>query len=943
MKNRELIIKNANENNLKNVNLKIPHGKLVVVTGLSGSGKSSLVFDVVFAEGQRRYLQGMSTYARQFFGQISKPDVDEIEGLCPTLAIDQKTTYKSPRSTVGTITEIYDYLRLLYARVGVLHCPICGDEVKHQTVDEIVDVILKFPEKSRIQLLAPVVKNKKGKHVEEIEIAKKNGFTKIRVDGKIFSLFDEAIELNKNTKHNIEVLVDRLVVSENIRSRLTDSLEVSFKISGGLVIVNLNGENDVLFSQDFACPKHNFSIEKLTPQMFSFNNPQGACEACMGLGSLIEVSKKLIVPDETLSIDQGAIQATGWKFGEKNSLARAYYEALAKKYGFSLSVPFCDLPESIKKILFYGTGDEKIKIFRKTNVMDFAYETSFAGIINNLQQRYKETKSDWVKRDVEQFMIETQCPKCGGGRLKPALLKVTVSGKNIKEFCEMNVLSAISFIKNLNFQGKLEFIAKPILQEINSRLEFLKMVGLQYLTLDRSSRTLSGGESQRIRLATQIGSTLTGVLYILDEPSIGLHSRDNEKLINSMKQLRDLGNSVIVVEHDEETIKSADYVVEVGPKAGEGGGQIVFSGPFNELKNCKESLTAKYIYGKLKIAVPQTRREGTGNCLEFFGCRENNLKKINVKIKLGTLTCVTGVSGSGKSTLVNEIIYKYLASKINKAKLSPGKFSKASGEQNLNKIIYIDQSPIGKTPRSNPATYTTLFDNIRELFANTNYAKLHGFNAGRFSFNVKGGRCEACKGDGIVKIEMHFLPDIFIPCEVCGGKRYNRETLKVEYCGKNIYDVLNMTVDYAIGFFENQPRIKRKLTALSEVGLGYIKIGQNATTLSGGEAQRVKLAAELSKVPTGKTLYILDEMSTGLHTHDLKKMVEILHKLVDGKNTVLLIEHNLDVIKTADYLIDLGPEGGEEGGKIVAQGTPEQVAENENSHTGRFLKIVLCK
>ncbi len=939
METKELKIIKASENNLKNVNLTIPHNKLIVFTGVSGSGKSSLAFDTIFAEGQRRYLQGVSAYARQFLGQLKKPEVVDIIGLKPTIAIDQKTTYKSPRSTVGTVTEIYDYLRLLYSQIGVPHCPICGKEIKKQTVDEIVDAILKFPEGLKIQILAPIVKNKKGKHSKEISLAQKNGFTKIRVDSQIYNL-NELNELDKNKVHNLEIVVDRLVVNEKIKSRLADALEICFKFSNGTVIVN-NGEDDILFSQDFACPAHSFSVEKLTPQMFSFNNPLGACELCTGLGTLIEVSKKLIVPDETLSIRNGAIKAPGWRFGDKNSLAKSYYESLSEKFNFSLDIPFAELPNKIKDILFYGVENEKIKIKRKTNHMDLTYSTSFVGIINNLNQRYRESKSDFVKHEIEQYMCEIQCPKCCGKRLKSGILGVTIAEKNISEFCEMNVSYAINFIENLKLTENLNLIAKPILKEIKTRLEFLKLVGLSYLTINRCSKTLSGGESQRIRLATQIGSFLVGVIYILDEPSIGLHPVDNDKLIESLKKLRDLGNTVIVVEHDEETIKAADFIVEIGPRAGEHGGEIVFSGPYEKLEFCDNSITGQYLNKKRTIEVPKQRQTGTGKFLEFNGCCENNLKHINFKLKLGTLTCVTGVSGSGKSTLVNNIVYRYFAAKFDNSNLKPGKFESVNGEQNINKIVCVDQSPIGKTPRSNPGTYTGVFDFIRELFANTNYAKLHGFNAGRFSFNVKGGRCEACKGDGIIKIEMHFLPDIFVPCEVCGGTRYNRETLKVKYCDKNISEVLNMTVQQALVFFDNQPRIKRKLTALLEVGLGYIKLGQNASTLSGGEAQRVKLATELAKIPTGKTLYILDEMSTGLHKHDVAKILNILKKFVEGKNTVLLIEHNLDVIKTADYLIDLGPTGGEDGGFIIASGTPEEVAANEKSKTGQFLKKIL--
>lgn len=943
MKKGLIVIKGAKENNLKNVNLKIPRDKLVVFTGVSGSGKSSLAFDTIFADGQRRYMEGLSSYARQFLGQMKKPNVESIEGLSPAISIDQKTTSNNPRSTVGTVTEIYDYLRLLYARVGVPHCPVCGKEIKSQTVDDIVSSVLNFPVDTKILLLAPIVRNRRGEHVKVIEKAKLDGFTRIRIDKKIYSL-TEQIELAKNKKHNIEIVVDRLVVSNKIKSRLTDSLDTCLKLTGGVVVVNkINTREDILYSDSYACLEHDISIEKLTPRMFSFNSPYGACDMCTGLGVLIKVSPDLVIADENLSLRQGAIRAPGWNYGEKEGICNLYFDALSKKYNFSLDVAYKDLPEDIKNIMLYGTNGEKVTLQRNTDFIKGTYEMAFSGVVNNLQKRYKETKSDWIKNDIAKYMTETVCPKCGGDRLNKHMLSVTFGGKNISELTRFSIDETIEFLKCVELSEKDRLISSGILKEIFSRLYFLQSVGLNYLTLARSSKTLSGGESQRIRLATQIGSSLVGVLYILDEPSIGLHQRDNFKLIETLKKLRDIGNSVIVVEHDEDTIRAADWVVDVGPGAGVHGGNIIYSGALDGMKDCKNSLTADYIFGRKNINVPQKRREGDGKFLEFFGCAENNLKNIDVKIPLRVLTCITGVSGSGKSSLLNEIIYKSLAEKLNKSTLKVGNFREAKGFENLDKIVNVDQSPIGKIPRSNPGTYTGVFSFIRELFASTNYAKEHGFSPSRFSFNVKGGRCDACQGDGLVKIEMHFLPDIYVPCEVCKGKRYNLETLKVFYKEKNIYDVLEMTVEEALGFFENHEKINRKLKALFDVGLGYIKIGQSAITLSGGEAQRVKLATELSKKPTGKTIYILDEPTTGLHTDDVRKLIEILNRLVELKNTVIVIEHNLDVIKTADYIIDLGPEGGVNGGTVVECGTPEKVAANERSYTGRYLKKLLPK
>lgn len=940
MKKEFIVVKGAKENNLKDVDVKIPRDGFVVFTGVSGSGKSSLAFDTIFADGQRRYMEALSSYARQFLGQMKKPKVRSIEGLSPAISIDQKTTSNNPRSTVGTVTEIYDYFRLLFARVGIPHCPICGREIVSQTVDSIVKNILVDFEGLKILILAPIVRGKKGTFVKEIEKLKKEGFVRIRVNGEIFNL-TEKIELNKNKKHRIEIVVDRVVVKNSIKSRILDSVQMCLNLADGIVtILNVENEKEKMYAQKHACVEHNISIGELSPRMFSFNNPYGFCEKCTGLGVLIEISKDLII-DENLSIRDGAIKAPGWKYGEKEGISKLYFDALSEKYGFSLDVLYKDLPEKIKDIILYGTDGEKVTLKRNTDFIKGTYEMVFTGLINNLQKRYKETKSEWVKAEIEKCMTETVCPSCKGERLNETVLSVKFGGKNISEITKLSITETVKFLKSVKLSKKQEIIAKEILKEIFSRLNFLKSVGLEYLTLSRASRTLSGGESQRIRLAAQIGSSLVGVLYVLDEPSIGLHQRDNFKLIESLKKLRDIGNSLIVVEHDEDTINSSDWVVDVGPKAGIHGGKIIYSGPTKELKNCKNSLTAQYITGLKKIDVPKKRREINNGFLEFFGCCENNLKNIDVKIPLKVLTCITGVSGSGKSSLLNGIIYKFLAERINSSKKKVGKFSHAKGFEGLDKIININQTPIGKTPRSNPATYTGVFDFIRQLFSEVNYAKQHGFKSSRFSFNVKGGRCEACQGAGFTKIEMHFLADLFVPCEVCGGKRYNEETLNVLYKEKNIYDVLEMTVEEALKFFENHEKIKRKLKALYDVGLSYIKLGQSALTLSGGEAQRVKIALELSKKSTGKTIYILDEPTTGLHKDDVKKLILIIQKLVDLKNTVIIIEHNLDVIKTADYVIDLGPEGGVNGGKIIAKGTPEEVAGNEKSYTGKYLKKLL--
>ncbi|MGN0604188.1 MAG: excinuclease ABC subunit UvrA [Oscillospiraceae bacterium] len=936
----KIIIKGAREHNLKNVDLEIPRDKLVVMTGLSGSGKSSLAFDTIYADGQRRYMESLSSYARMFLGQMEKPDVDSIEGLSPAISIDQKSTSNNPRSTVGTVTEIYDYLRLLYARIGIPHCPVCGREIKQQTVDQIADTITALPEGTKLQILAPVIRGRKGEHTKELERAKKSGYVRVRCDGIIYDLSEE-IKLEKNKKHNIEIVVDRLVIKDGITSRLTDSVETASAISGGIIIADIIGDKEILFSQNYACPEHNISIEELTPRMFSFNNPFGACPKCTGLGMFRRIDPDLIIPNKELSIKQGAIKAMGWNTLNDDSIAMMYYSAIADEYKVSLDTPVKDLPKEVVDVFLYGTGEKKLKIVRSNVYGGGTYYQPFEGIINNLQRRYSETNSEYSRTEIEDCMSEVLCPDCHGHRLKPESLAVTVGGKNISELTNMSVSECADFFAGLELTETQRLIGERIIKEINSRLGFLKSVGLEYLTLSRSAATLSGGESQRIRLATQIGSSLVGVLYILDEPSIGLHQRDNDKLIATLKRLRDSGNTVIVVEHDEDTMRSADYIVDVGPYAGVHGGEIVAAGTVEDIEKCERSITGQYLSGKRFIPVPSERKKGNGEFLRVFGAAENNLKKIDVEIPLGILTCVTGVSGSGKSSLVNEIIYKHLAAKLNRAKIRSGKFERMEGLENLDKVIAIDQSPIGRTPRSNPATYTGVFGDIRELFANTNDAKMKGYGPGRFSFNTKGGRCEACEGDGIIKIEMHFLPDVFVPCEVCKGKRYNRETLDVYYKGKNIYDVLEMTVDEGVEFFANIPKIARKLKTLQEVGLGYIKIGQSSTTLSGGEAQRVKLATELSKRATGRTFYILDEPTTGLHTADVHKLIEVLQRLTEGGNTVLVIEHNLDVIKTADYIIDLGPEGGVGGGTLVKCGTPEEIAKCEASYTGRYLKKML--
>ena len=936
----KIIIKGAREHNLKNVDLEIPRDKLIVMTGLSGSGKSSLAFDTIYADGQRRYMESLSSYARMFLGQMEKPDVDSIEGLSPAISIDQKSTSNNPRSTVGTVTEIYDYLRLLYARIGVPHCPVCGREIKQQTVDQIADTITALPEGTKLQILAPVIRGRKGEHTKELERAKKSGYVRVRCDGIIYDLSEE-IKLEKNKKHNIEIVVDRLVIKEGITSRLTDSVETASAISGGIVIADVVGGKEMLFSQNYACPEHNISIEELTPRMFSFNNPFGACPKCMGLGVFRRIDPDLVIPNKELSIKQGAIKAMGWNTLSDDSIAMMYYSAIADEYGISLDTPVKDLPKEAVNAFLYGTGEKKLKIVRSTVYGGGTYYQPFEGILNNLQRRYNETSSEYSRSEIEDCMSEVLCPDCHGNRLKPESLAVTVGGKNISELTDMSVNAAFDFFSNLELTETQRLIGERIIKEINSRLGFLKSVGLEYLTLSRSAATLSGGESQRIRLATQIGSSLVGVLYILDEPSIGLHQRDNDKLIATLKRLRDSGNTVIVVEHDEDTMRSADYIVDVGPYAGVHGGEIVAAGTVEDIEKCERSITGQYLSGKRFIPVPTERKKGSGEFLRIFGAAENNLKHINVEVPLGIFTCVTGVSGSGKSSLVNGIIYKHLAAKLNRAKIRPGKFDRMEGLENLDKVIAIDQSPIGRTPRSNPATYTGVFNDIRELFAGTNDAKMKGYGPGRFSFNTKGGRCEACEGDGIIKIEMHFLPDVYVPCEVCNGKRYNRETLDVYYKGKNIYDVLEMTVDEGVEFFANIPKIARKLKTLQEVGLGYIKIGQSSTTLSGGEAQRVKLATELSKRATGRTFYILDEPTTGLHTADVHKLIEVLQRLTDGGNTVLVIEHNLDVIKTADYIIDLGPEGGVGGGTLVKCGTPEEIAKCAKSYTGKYLKKYL--
>ena len=941
----KIVIKGAKEHNLKNIDVEIPRNELVVFTGLSGSGKSSLAFDTIYAEGQRRYVESLSSYARQFLGQMEKPVVDTIEGLSPAISIDQKTTSKNPRSTVGTVTEIYDYIRLLYARVGIPHCPVCGKEITMQPVDQIVDTVFALDEGTKIQLLAPIVNNRKGEHTKVLESAVKSGYSRVRIDGNIYDL-SEQIVLDKNKKHTIEVIVDRIVIKKDIRSRLADSIETALGLSGGTLTVLVMGGEDLKFSQSYACEEHGISIPELTPTMFSFNSPVGACPTCTGIGVFMKVDERLIIADPDKSLVDGCIKASGWGVNswyspDSGSISRMYYNGIADKFGVDINTAWKDLPEQMKKAVLYGTGDEKLNLVRSQDIGGGTYKAPFEGVVNNLQRRYNQTRSDGARAEIESYMHENDCPDCHGARLKPEFLAVTVGGKSIKDFSDLSVVEAIDFVNSLKFSGKDEMIAKPIIKEVKARLNFLASVGLDYLSLSRSAGTLSGGEAQRIRLATQIGSALCGVLYILDEPSIGLHQRDNEKLLNTLKSLRDLGNTLIVVEHDEDTIRSADFVVDIGPGAGIGGGKVVFTGTPKELLDCKKSITADYLSGRKIIPVPKKRREGNGLFLKVIGAAENNLKNIDVEIPLAKLVAVTGVSGSGKSSLVNDVIYKVLANKLNKAKTVPGRYKNIEGLENLDKVICIDQSPIGRTPRSNPATYTGVFTDIRELFASTKDAKAKGYSAGRFSFNVKGGRCEACFGDGIVKIEMHFLPDIYVPCDVCGGTRYNKETLSVLYKGKNIYDVLEMTVEEGMKFFENHPKIYRKLKTLFDVGLGYIKIGQPATTLSGGEAQRVKLATELSKRSTGRTMYILDEPTTGLHTADVHRLIDILQRIVDGGNTVLVIEHNLDVIKVADHIIDLGPEGGNRGGTVVCSGTPENICRCKDSHTGIFLKKML--
>lgn len=937
---KDIIIKGAREHNLKNIDVKIPREKLVVLTGLSGSGKSSLAFDTIYAEGQRRYVESLSSYARMFLGQMEKPDVDYIDGLSPAISIDQKTTSKNPRSTVGTVTEIYDYLRLLYARIGIPHCPKCGKEVQRQSIDQIVDKVMSLGEGTKIQILAPVIRGKKGEHKKVFENARKSGYVRVKADGEQYDL-SEPIELKKTQKHNIEIIIDRLIIRENIVQRLTDSLETAIALTGDVVLVEVIGGEIMSFSQNFACDDCGISLQELTPRLFSFNNPYGACDNCDGLGALSKIDPDLVIADENLSIINGAISATGWaNANKKDSMAYMYFTALADYYGFDVNTPYKDLPKDIQNIILYGTGDTNIPMNYERSYGSGKYSAPFEGVITNLERRYNANTYDYVKNDIERYVNDVTCPKCHGARLNDEVLAVTINGVNIYEFTTMSIQKEMDFVNSLELTDREKMIGEQILKEIKARLQFLLDVGLDYLSLSRSAGTLSGGEAQRIRLATQIGSGLMGVLYILDEPSIGLHQRDNDRLIETLKHLRDLGNTVIVVEHDTDTMYAADYIVDIGPGAGVNGGELVGEGTVEDLIKSPRSITGKYLSGELKIEVPKERRKPTG-WIEVRGAKENNLKNINVKIPTGVMTCVTGVSGSGKSSLVNEILYKKLAHVLNRARTHAGAHKEIKGIEQLDKIIDINQSPIGRTPRSNPATYTNVFGDIREVFASTNEAKVRGYKSGRFSFNVKGGRCEACSGDGIKKIEMHFLADIFLPCEVCKGKRYNRETLEVKYKGKNIYEVLEMTVDEGVEFFGNIPKIKRKLETLQEVGLGYIKLGQSSTTLSGGEAQRVKLATELSKRSTGKTIYILDEPTTGLHTADVHKLTEVLDKLVEGGNTVVVIEHNLDVIKTADYIIDMGPEGGDNGGTVIASGTPEQVAKVEKSYTGKYLKKML--
>lgn len=931
-----ILIKGAREHNLKNIDIEIPRDKLVVITGLSGSGKSSLAFDTIYAEGQRRYVESLSAYARQFLGQMKKPEVDYIEGLSPAISIDQKTTSKNPRSTVGTVTEIYDYLRLLFSRIGVPHCPDCGKEISQQSIDQIVDKIMELPEGTKIQLLSPIIRGRKGEYHKVFEDARKSGFVRARVDGGIKDLSEE-IEMDKNKKHNIEIVVDRLVIKPNIASRLTDSLETVLGMSGGLALIDVVDGQEMLFSQNFACSDCNISLGELTPRMFSFNSPYGACPRCSGLGTLMEIDPGLVIPDKTKSISEGGIAAAGWNLSN-DGYSAMLFKGLSNKYGFSLDTPIKDLKPEILNIILYGNRGERFWVNRMAEYGGGSYMTSFEGIINSLQRRYKETQSDYQRGYYEGLMSDKPCPQCQGARLKKETLAVTIGGKNVNEISHYNIRKARTFFNNLNLSEKERIIGQRVFKEIDARLRFLEDVGLDYLCLSRSAGTLSGGEAQRIRLATQIGSGLMGVLYILDEPSIGLHQRDNEKLLKTLKRLRDIGNTLIVVEHDEDTINTADHIIDIGPGPGVHGGYVVAQGDINAIKACTESWTGKYLTGELKIEMPEQRRESQDKWIEIIGARENNLKNINVKIPLGLFTCITGVSGSGKSSIINEILYKRLANELNGARMKTGLHDEIRGIGNLDKVIDIDQSPIGRTPRSNPATYTGVFDHIRYVFSQTIEAKARGYKTGRFSFNVKGGRCESCSGDGVLKIEMHFLPDVYVICDVCKGKRYNRETLEVKYKGKNIADVLGMTVEEALDFFKNIPRIQRKLQTLSEVGLGYIKLGQASTTLSGGEAQRVKLATELTKKSTGRTMYILDEPTTGLHMADVHRLVDILHRLVEAGNTVVVIEHNLDIIKTADYIIDLGPEGGDRGGMVVAQGSPEEIVKCKESYTGQFLE-----
>ncbi|MDA3734218.1 excinuclease ABC subunit UvrA [Niameybacter massiliensis] len=941
MKNK-IMIKGACEHNLKNIDLELNRDQLIVFTGLSGSGKSSLAFDTIYAEGQRRYVESLSAYARQFLGQMEKPEVDYISGLSPAISIDQKTTSKNPRSTVGTVTEIYDYLRLLFARVGVPHCPNCGKEIKKQTIDQMVDQLMELPERTKVQLLAPVVRGRKGRHEKVLETAVKQGYIRARIDGEVYDLTEAELDLDKNKKHSIDIVVDRLVIKPGIEKRLTDSIETVMKQSGGLMIAEVNGEEELNFSQSFSCPDCQISIDEIEPRLFSFNNPFGACPTCTGLGEKLEVDPELVIPNPELSLRQGAIAVIGWgSIANPDSYAYALFEALMKKYKFDLDTPFNQLSEKVQNIILYGTGDEKVQFTFHGEYGTRNYDYAFDGVVGNTKRRYEESSSESMRDEYESFMTSIPCKTCKGARLKPEALAVTVGDKNINDVTNMSIGDLRNFFLDVELSNRQKAIGAQVLKEINARLGFLVDVGLDYLTLSRSSGTLSGGEAQRIRLATQIGSGLVGVLYILDEPSIGLHQRDNERLIQTLVRLRDLGNTLIVVEHDEDTMHAADWIVDIGPGAGEHGGEIIASGPLDTILACEGSETGAYLSGRKQIEIPGQRRKGNGNKIKVVGAKENNLKNLSVEIPLGTLTCITGVSGSGKSTLINEILLKRLARDLNRAKVKPGAHRDIKGLENLDKVIHIDQSPIGRTPRSNPATYVGVFDMIRDVFAGTQEAKMKGYQKGRFSFNVKGGRCEACRGDGMLKIEMHFLPDVYVPCEVCKGKRYNRETLEVKYKDKTISDVLAMTVEEALKFFENFPAISRKLQTLYDVGLGYVRLGQSSTTLSGGEAQRVKLATELSKRSTGKTMYILDEPTTGLHFADVHKLVGILDRLVEGGNSVVVIEHNLDVIKTADYIIDLGPEGGSRGGEIVATGTPEQVAKVEKSYTGKFLKKML--